>query len=119
MYLVITDTVVFPDIVFYFGVSWILYTKREDKDFEITINGKIYVIDASNAIETDRFTRSDNIHQVDYQFQTREDDTPDVIKAMKEYCGIDMKLNYAPQFRDGVNPMKDNNNGSKDKDIEG
>ena len=119
MYLVITDTVVFPDKVFYYGVSWtdLDYTRREDGDFDIVVDSKIYTIDACNAIETHRFTRSANIHQSDYQFQTREDDTPDVIKAMKEHCGIDMKLNYAPQFRDGVNPMKDNNDGSKDKEV--
>lgn len=111
MYLVIMEDVMFPTQRFFFGVSWEEYTKKDDGDFEIIVNEVTYLIPSTKAIESEYVTRTENIHQSDYRYKQRADETKDYFKALKQ-VGIDMKLNYSPQFRDGINPMKDN--GRKD-----
>lgn len=141
MWLVIRNRVLFDKKVFYEGVSWEFYrkvgfTKDESEllkeynkyedyiglpwdefkainvpGFEIVIDKNVYIISKDDAIETMHFTRSENIPAADYRYKKQEDDTKDYTKAYLELMGIDITINYAPQFRDGVNPMKDG--GSK------
>lgn len=79
------------------------------KGFKITYNNKFYFIPLDKAIETPRFTREQNIPFGEYQYRTHSDKTPEYFKRVEEYFGIDMKENYAAQFRDGKNPHKDIN----------
>jgi len=78
-------------------------------DYVITYNGIKYIFPKDKVIETPRFTREQNIPFGEYQYRTHSDKTPDYFKRVEEYFGIDMKENYAAQFRDGKNPHKDIN----------
>jgi len=84
-------------------------TEIESDNFIITYNGIDYIIAADKAIETPRFTREQNIPFGEYQYRTHSDKTTEYFESAKEYFGIDMKENYAAQFRDGMNPHKDEN----------
>jgi len=106
MYLVILETIHFPNKIFYEGVSWEEYTKNEDGTFSLLVDNVNYIINSEVAIETDRFTRSENIHRDAYRYQRDSDNTKDYVKALSQ-VGIDITQNYSPQFRDGINPMKD------------
>jgi len=78
-------------------------------DFVITYNGIDYVFPKDKVIETPRFTREQNIPFGEYQYRTHSDKHTEFFEPVKEHFGIDMKENYAAQFRDGINPHKDIN----------
>lgn len=81
----------------------------ESDDFVITFNGIDYIFPKDKVIETPRFTREQNIPFGEYQYRTHSDKHTEFFEPVKEYFGIDMKENYAAQFRDGINPHKDIN----------
>lgn len=110
MYLVTTEQFEVDGELFYEGVSWKEYVLSETKDnYIITYNSIEYLIPVDKVIETPRFTREQNIPFGEYQYRTHSDKHTEFFEPVKEYFGIDMKDNYAAQFRDGINPHKDIN----------
>lgn len=117
MYLVITQRTVTPsNHIFFEGVSWEKYEGGTDTDnkyvetaqgYDIMFDGTYYPIPKDNAVQTTRMTRLGNMSPSDYRYRKQEDDVKDYFKAVQDAHGIDMKINYAPQFADGVNPHKD------------
>jgi hypothetical protein len=75
----------------------------------VTYDNIEYHVAPEYVIRTNRLTRSENVSYDEYRSIKHNDSTTDYIKTVKEVIGIDMKVNYAPQFRDGVNPFKDGN----------
>jgi hypothetical protein len=115
MYLVILNRVIFGDQIFYEGVSWSEY-KKEGNDYKIVVDGVQYTISGKDAVETQYFTRSKNEDMLSYLAHKVSDKTTDYYKAVKEKMGIDMRINHAPQFRDGVNPLRDRKNEDDTED---
>lgn len=114
MYLVIVNRVIFDDIIFFEGVSWVNYVKN-GHDYKIVVNDKIYDISGKDAIETTLFTRDKNESMNSYLAYKAEDKTTDYYKAVKEKMGIDMRINHEPQFRDGQDPLRDVKYGNKEE----
>lgn len=107
MYLIITKQTVTPDgYIFFFGVSWENYIKTS-QGYDIVVDGAYYPIPKDNAIESTRFTRSENTALNDHQYNKKADKIGNYFPVVDALLGIDMKLNYSAQFKDGINPHRD------------
>lgn len=96
------------------GVSFKREHSTYENSYRIIYNNMSYLIDKEYAVIIDRPTRLVNESYDEYRSRKHIDKTTDYFKAVKEIKGIDMRINYSPQFRDGVNPHKD---GNKNKEI--
>lgn len=108
-YIVMTSTITVGGITFYSGVSF-RFEQDNNRDIIINYNGDDYVIPKWACIMTTRPTREENISIYEYQSKKYNDKTTEYFEPVRKAYGIDMKLNYAPQFRDGENPHKDGKN---------
>lgn len=100
--------------IFWEGVSFEYEYDSHENAYKVTQDNISYLIDTEYVIITERPTRLVNESYDEYRTHKHMDKTTDYFKTVKEIKGIDMKINYAPQFRDGVNPHKD---GNKNKEI--
>lgn len=105
-YLVLLENIKSNGVVFYSGVCFPDFIKNEN-DYSVIYEAKIYYFPLNSVIETDIKTRLINEPASQYIANKFEDKTTDYLKAVKERIGIDMTQNYSPQFRDGKDPMQD------------
>ena len=106
MYITFIDTVEINGQTFFDGVSFEYVYDPYNKFYLIVYNDVEYMVQPEYVVETSRPSRFDNISYHQYASELRMDKTTDYFKAVKELKGIDMKENYKPQFRDGINPFK-------------
>ncbi len=99
---------------FWEGVSFEYEYDDLNNAYKVNQDDVSYLIDTEYVIVTQRPTRLVNESYEQYRTNKHMDKTKDYFKAVEKIMGIDMKINYAPQFRDGVNPHKD---GNKNKEV--
>lgn len=109
MYIVLIDTFEINGQSFYEGVCFEYVYDAMNDLYIVEYEGNTYHIPPMYVIRTTRPTRFENISYDMYASQKRNDNTTDYFGAVKKAYNIDMKDNYAPQFRDGKNPFKDGN----------
>lgn len=109
-YIVFLNIVVIDDTKFWDGVSFAISHDDDTYSDYFEYNEERYYlddIDKGSYIISDRPQREINVSMYEYQSISRNDKTKEYFEPVKKALGIDMKDNYAPQFRDGVNPLKD------------
>lgn len=92
----------------YIGLSWDEFRVQQHAGYEIVVDDIPYIIPAENCSLSYKQTRVVNEAPDVYAAKKREDKTTDYYKRVKEELGIDMKINHAPQYRDGIKPERDN-----------